>query len=65
MKEILILARDKYKVGDRFLSATGLLKTPCRVQGLVRWSEFNNCIVSDGMGVLYDFDSDSWAEILE
>jgi hypothetical protein len=57
-------ARQKYKKGDYILSATGNLAVPQLIHGKIRMSENYKTIISDGFGVLYDGETDTWAEIV-
>lgn len=64
-REILKFARENYKEGTTFLSATKKLKSPCKVIGKIKWSEnYPNCLVCEDFGLIYDGDSDVWAEIV-
>lgn len=62
---ILEKARKEYK-GKQIYSATGCLKKATLVFGRIRFSENHpGCIVSDGYGLIYDKETDTWATILE
>ena len=62
---ILKQARETYKKGTYILSATKNLKSPVQVEGKLKWSEnYPNCIVSEGFGIIYDGDTNDWAEII-
>lgn len=61
---LLKQAKEKYKHGTVFLSATGNLnKHPMKVTGKIRWGEFCDCIVSDSPGVLWY--EGNWAKIIK
>lgn len=64
MIEKVKIARQKYKKGMYILSASGILKVPQLVHGKIRMSENYKTIISDGFGVLYDEETDTWAEII-
>lgn len=57
-------AKEKYKEGTYFYSATEILKEPQKVSGTIRWSTIpnRNAIICDAMGILYDGDTDTWAK---
>lgn len=59
-------ARQQYPQGTLFYSATENLKSICQVVGRLYYSEENRAIYSiDGMGVIYDADTDTWAKKYE
>jgi len=56
-------AKEKYKKGTTFLSATGNIKRKLIVTNL-KLSDISGDIVEENGGVIYDNFMDVWAEIV-
>lgn len=57
-------AIERYPIGTRFKSASKIYEGVCTVLITPQWSNHYFTICAGGMGILYDGDTDTWAEII-
>lgn len=63
-KDLIATAKQKYKAGDFFISATNKLDSFPQIVTQIIWASNYHGIKSEAGGVLYDLESDSWAELV-
>jgi len=58
---LLEQAREKFPKNTLFLSATGMIKSPMRIEGLRMSEQYKSTVVNTSGGIVYDGSSSSWA----
>lgn len=62
MKNTLLdQAREKFPKDSLFLSATGMIKSPMRVEGLRMSEQYKSTVVNTSGGILFDGSTGKWA----